>query len=376
MRHLLGMTVHEELVELICPVGLNFPRQVTFAASYPESAVMPAAVPASLPELFAAFNHLTVLIVGDVMMDAYVWGKAARLSPEAPVPVVTVSRQEQRLGGAANVALNVQALGATPLLCAVIGEDQGGDQLLEVLQASGLSAEGIVRSSYRPTTVKQRILAHGQQLLRIDSEVETSLNAEENEQLTIRFEQLLRRADVVIFEDYDKGVLQESSIQHFIGLARQHGVPTVVDPKKKNFLAYQYCTLFKPNLKELREGLKLEFGDSEADRPHFEAAVAQLREVLTPEIVLVTLSERGVFVENDQLTRTYIPAHLRTISDVSGAGDTVISIAALCVALGLSAPATAALANLGGGLVCEQIGVVPIEKSLLLKEAERVGLAL
>ncbi|RSK36265.1 bifunctional heptose 7-phosphate kinase/heptose 1-phosphate adenyltransferase [Hymenobacter metallilatus] len=337
---------------------------------------MPAAVPASLPELFAAFNHLTVLIVGDVMMDAYLWGKAARLSPEAPVPVVNVSRTENRLGGAANVALNVQALGATPLLCAVIGEDQGGDQLLELLHTTGLSAEGMVRSGYRPTTVKQRILAHGQQLLRIDSEVETSLNAEENALLAARFGQLLSRADVVIFEDYDKGVLQESSIQHFIQLARAQGVPTVVDPKKKNFLAYQHCTLFKPNLKELREGLKLEFNDADADRPHFEAAVTRLREVLQPETVLVTLSERGVFVENGQLTRTYIPAHLRTISDVSGAGDTVISIAALCVALGLSAPATAALANLGGGLVCEQVGVVPIEKTLLLQEAERVGLVL
>ncbi|MBD2715525.1 D-glycero-beta-D-manno-heptose-7-phosphate kinase [Microvirga sp. STR05] len=333
---------------------------------------MPAAAvpPTSLPELFAAFNHLTVLIVGDVMMDAYVWGKAARLSPEAPVPVVNVSRTEQRLGGAANVALNVQALGATPLLCAVIGEDQGGDQLLELLQSNQLSAEGIVRSGHRPTTVKQRILAHGQQLLRIDSEVETDLNAAENSDLTARFEQLLSRADVVIFEDYDKGVLHEASIHHFIQLARQHGIPTVVDPKKKNFLAYRHCTLFKPNLKELREGLKLEFGDTDADRPHFEAAVARLREVLTPEIVLVTLSERGVFVENGELTRTYIPAHLRSISDVSGAGDTVISIAALCVALGLPAPVTAALANLGGGLVCEQVGVVPIEKSLLLAEAQ------
>mgnify|MGYP002780628002 FL=1 len=338
---------------------------------------MPAAVaPASLPDLFAAFNRLTVLIVGDVMLDAYVWGKAVRLSPEAPVPVVNVSRQEQRLGGAANVALNVQALGATPLLCAVVGEDQGGDQLLELLRTSGLSDEGIVRSGYRPTTVKQRILAHGQQLLRIDSEIETDLNADENARLTARFEQLLTRADVVIFEDYDKGVLQPGSIEHFIMLARQQGVPTVVDPKKKNFLAYRHCTLFKPNLKELREGLKQEFGDTDADRPQFEAAVARLRELLQPESVLVTLSERGVFVENGQLIRTYIPAHLRTISDVSGAGDTVISIAALCVALGLPAATTAALANLGGGLVCEQVGVVPIEKQLLLQEAQRVGLAL
>ncbi len=327
----------------------------------------------TLPDLFENFNRLRVLIVGDVMVDAYVWGRAARLSPEAPVPVVHVQRTEQRLGGAANVALNVQALGATPLLCAVIGNDAGGDQLLALLHQQGLPADGLIRSRHRPTTVKQRILAQGQQLLRIDSEVETDLNADETAQLLGAYDDLLTRADVVIFEDYDKGVLREEIIAACLIRARQRGIPTVVDPKKKNFLAYHGCTLFKPNLKELREGLKLEFGDPAADRPGFEAAVARLREALTPEIVLVTLSEHGVFAQQAE-QKTYLPAHLRTISDVSGAGDTVISIAALCVALGQPAPFTAALANLGGGLVCEQVGVVPIEKQRLLEEAQAAGL--
>ena len=327
----------------------------------------------SLTTLFEDFNRLTVLIIGDVMVDAYVWGRATRLSPEAPVPVVHVARNEQRLGGAANVALNVQALGATPLLCAVIGDDAGGDQLLQLLHESRLSADGLIRAANRPTTVKQRILAQGQQLLRIDSEVETDLNAADAAQLLAAYEDLLGRADVVIFEDYDKGVLNEAIIAQCIALARQRGIPTVVDPKKKNFLAYQHCTLFKPTLKELREGLKLEFGDPDTDRAGFEAAVARLREVLEPDTVLVTLSEYGVFAQQQE-QKTYLPAHLRTISDVSGAGDTVISIAALCVALGRDAAFTAALANLGGGLVCEQVGVVPIEKRLLLEEAREAGL--
>ena len=329
--------------------------------------------PTPLTKLFADFNNLQVLIVGDVMVDAYVWGRASRLSPEAPVPVVNVDRTENRLGGAANVALNVQALGATPLLCAVVGDDAGGDQLLQLLHAHHLPDTGIIRSAHRPTTFKQRILAHGQQLVRIDSEVETDLNAEEARQLLAAYADLLPRADVVIFEDYDKGVLCESIITQCIAQARERGVPTVVDPKKKNFLAYRHCTLFKPNLKELREGLKLEFGAPATDRPGFEAAVARLREVLTPKIVLVTLSEHGVFAQQGE-EKTYLPAHLRTISDVSGAGDTVISIAACCVALGQPAAFTAALANLGGGLVCEQVGVVPIEKPLLLAEAEATGL--
>lgn len=327
----------------------------------------------NLPDLFRQFNNLRVLIVGDVMVDAYVWGKSTRLSPEAPVPVVNVARTENRLGGAANVALNVQALGATPLLCAVIGADSGGDQLLQLLHDNHLPAEGLIRSQHRPTTFKQRILAQGQQLLRIDSEVETNLNAEESELLLAAYDDLLTRADVVIFEDYDKGVLSEAIITECIAKARQRNIPTVVDPKKKNFLAYRHCTLFKPNLKELREGLKLEFGDPDADRPGFEAAVARLRAVLTPEIVLVTLSEYGVFAQREE-EKTYLPAHLRTISDVSGAGDTVISIAALCVALRQPAAFTAALANLGGGLVCELVGVVPIEKQRLLDEAQEAGL--
>ena len=326
-----------------------------------------------LAELFQKFDNLHVLIVGDVMVDAYVWGRASRLSPEAPVPVVNVERTETRLGGAANVALNVQALGATPLLCAVVGNDAGGDQLLHLLHQRHLPAAGIIRSAHRPTTHKQRILAHGQQLVRIDAEVETDLNADETAQLLAAYDDLLPRADVVIFEDYDKGVLRESLISECIARARQRGIPTVVDPKKKNFLAYRYCTLFKPNLKELREGLKLEFGPPNADPAGFEAAVARLRELLQPDTVLVTLSEHGVFVQQ-HATKTYLPAHVRTISDVSGAGDTVISIAALCVALGQPAAFTAALANLGGGLVCEQVGVVPIEKALLLQEAQAAGL--
>ena len=342
------------------PLPLRFP----FAALMPDS---------SLQTLFNDFNNLRVLIVGDVMVDAYVWGRATRLSPEAPVPVVHVARTENRLGGAANVALNVQALGATPLLCAVIGDDAGGDQLLQLLHAHDLPADGLIRSAARPTTVKQRILAQGQQLLRIDSEIETDLNAEEAAQLLAAYDDLLARADVVIFEDYDKGVLSAAIITECIARARQRNIPTVVDPKKKNFLAYRDCTLFKPNLKELREGLKLEFGEPNTDRAGFEAAVARLRQELTPEIVLVTLSEHGVFAQQAG-EKTYLPAHLRTISDVSGAGDTVISIAACCVALGRPAAFTAALANLGGGLVCEQVGVVPIEKQRLLEEAAAAGL--
>jgi rfaE bifunctional protein kinase chain/domain len=319
-----------------------------------------------LGALFEAFEELNVLIVGDVMVDSYLWGKSTRLSPEAPVPIVNVLKTEKRLGGAANVALNIQSLGATALLCSVIGDDAEGAGLLRLLENAGLTTEGIITSPERITSVKQRILSGGQQLLRIDSEIDSDLVEHENRHLIGRYEHLLAKADVVIFEDYDKGVLGEFNIAEMILLARQKGVPTVVDPKKKNFLHYKGCTLFKPNLKELKEGLKVEFAD--ANEEAFEEAVADLQGHLEADNILVTLSERGVFCQTGN-AKTYIGAHLRMISDVSGAGDTVISIAAICLGLGLPLPLLAELANLGGGLVCEQVGVVPVDKGKLYLEA-------
>ncbi|MDX5482565.1 MAG: PfkB family carbohydrate kinase [Hymenobacteraceae bacterium] len=325
----------------------------------------------SLEDIFEAFNRLNVLVVGDVMIDSYLWGKSTRISPEAPVPIVNVVKREKRLGGAANVALNVQALGATPLLCSVIGDDQDGADYLRLMEERGLTTEGIVQSPERVTTIKHRIIAGAQQLLRVDSEIEHNLTDYEERYLEERFLQLLDKADVVIFEDYDKGVFSEKNIRRFLQLANGRGVPSVVDPKKKNFLSYVGCTLFKPNLKELREGLKVEFADE--NLPAFEEAVADLQQRLQTQQVLVTLSERGVFIADGE-ERTYIAAHRRSISDVSGAGDTVISIAALCLALRTSMPFLAGLSNLGGGLVCEQVGVVPVDRQRLLEEAKHVRL--
>jgi len=325
----------------------------------------------NLKELFDSFCDLTVLIVGDVMIDSYLWGKSTRLSPEAPVPIVNVVKTEKRLGGAANVALNVQAMGATPLLCSVIGDDLEGADFERLLEEKQLSIEGIVKSVERVTTTKQRIIAGNQQLLRIDSEHETELTEFEERHLLERYEKLLQNSDVVIFEDYDKGVLTESVIQKLIAAAQTRNIPTVVDPKKKNFLSYRGVSLFKPNLKELKEGLKLEFADANLEA--FENAAAELQQKLQAGNILITLSERGVFCTDGEI-KTYIDAHVRAISDVSGAGDTVVSIAALCLARQTPLPLLAGLANLGGGLVCEQVGVVPIDKGRLYEEAREFNL--
>jgi rfaE bifunctional protein kinase chain/domain len=320
----------------------------------------------SLEEIFESFNSLTALIIGDVMVDAYIWGKVERISPEAPVPVVQVTKREKRLGGAANVALNIQAMGATPILCTLIGNDTQGDDFLQLLRKREISEEGIVRSPRRITTCKERVLSGSQHILRVDSENDQPLQSQDEEALFSRIEELLSKADVVVFEDYDKGVLSEPLIQRVIALARQRKIPTVVDPKKRNFFAYTGATLFKPNLKELREGLKLDFNKN--DQPAIEEAVNILKEKLQLQTALITLSERGIYIDGPS-EHYLLPAHVRSISDVSGAGDTVVSIAALAQALQLPARLLAALSNLGGGLVCEHLGVVPINKSLLYQEA-------
>ena len=322
----------------------------------------------TLNEIFESFNKLKVLIIGDVMIDSYTWGKVERISPEAPVPVVNVRQRENRLGGAGNVVLNVKSLGAEAIICSVVGDDAFGTDLTKLLKENGLSTEGIIQSETRVTTVKERIIAGSQQLVRIDTETDKLITQKERHALVGKIKELASTADVIIFEDYDKGVLSQELITEIITFANQHNIPTVVDPKKRNFLHYKKATLFKPNLKELKEGLNISFDVK--NEVELRNAVEKLKTELALEGAFVTLSERGVFIDfkND---KKHIPAHIRQISDVSGAGDTVISIAACCLALGLSPEMIAGLSNLGGGLVCEAVGVVPIDKELLKAEAQK-----
>lgn len=319
-----------------------------------------------LAGIFQSFNNLKVLIIGDVMIDSYVWGGVERISPEAPVPILRAYKKEIRLGGAANVALNVQALGALPIICSVIGDDPSGISFETMLKKRSISIEGIIKSSNRTTTIKERYIAGSQHLLRVDSEEDTDINEIEQEKLFVKIDHLLPQCNVVIFQDYDKGTLTENIISKTIKLALELGIPTVVDPKRRNFLSYRNVSLFKPNLKEIKEGLKVDFDVN--DHNQLSNAVNLLLEKLGASCALLTLSEKGVYVDNGE-EQHLLPAHIRTISDVSGAGDTVISVAGLCMALGLPIKFIAELSNLGGGLVCEYVGVVPIDKDKLLNEA-------
>lgn len=323
-----------------------------------------------MKEIIEQFKGLKVLVVGDVMIDAYLFGYVERISPEAPVPVLAVERKEYRLGGAANVALNLVALGAVPILCSVIGEDTEGTELITLLEKAHIRSSGIIRSGSRLTTTKTRVMAQGHQMIRIDNEQVQPINGEDTSLLSNRIvNELLPNADVVLFEDYDKGVITPALIEQVVHKSIQLGKKVVVDPKKRNFLSYKGVDLFKPNLKELKEGFKRDADPS--DQLEFEAAILELMVNMELKNIMVTLSERGVMICDGKQFH-YVPAHLRKISDVSGAGDTVIAVASLCVALGIKNEDLAALSNLAGGLVCEEVGVVPIDRNLLIEEAENL----
>lgn len=320
-------------------------------------------------QLFQSFNNLNILIIGDVMIDRYLTGVINRISPEAPVPVVHIQSEENRLGGAANVALNIKALGANPILLSLIGNDDNGTIFKNLLPQNDLTNEGIITSSHRQTTTKTRVLAGHQHVLRADREDTFDLNDDEFKTLEKRFISIIEKnkIDVILLQDYNKGVLTEIFIKRIIELAEKKGIPTAVDPKKKNFWVYKNVTLFKPNLKEIREGLSWNITPQLAD---LQKAGKEIRARMKNTYSLITLSEHGVYYDqaNEQ---AIIPTHPRQIRDVCGAGDTVISVAACGLGLGLSLNEIAKLSNLAGGQVCEKVGVVPVIKVQLLEEYKK-----
>ena len=329
-----------------------------------------------LTELFDSFNDLNVLIIGDVMVDSYLWGKVERISPEAPVPIVSVSKRENRMGGAANVALNIKSLGANPILCSVVGNDLKGTEFIQLLEKRKMETRGILKSNHRITTTKFRVIGNNVQMLRVDEETNKALHDDDIKDLYDKFQDIIqtKKIDVIIFQDYDKGVISPNLIDGIVKIANLKGIPIVVDPKKKNFMAYKNVSLFKPNLKELKEGLNIDFDSGDIEE--LSAMASKLKGLLESRIIMVTLSEDGVFVdysdESEQKSKL-IPSHVRSISDVSGAGDTVISVASLCLARKTTPALLASLSNLAGGLVCEEVGVVPINKARLLREAMKLN---
>jgi rfaE bifunctional protein kinase chain/domain len=325
----------------------------------------------AIQNIFQSFNQTKIGVVGDIMLDTYWWGSVDRISPEAPVPIVSLQRKELRVGGAANVALNLRSLGAPTTLFAVIGKDAEGADLTQLLQKEGIDTKYIHVSEQRITTNKVRVMGRNQQMMRLDHEHTQDILATEEDQLIANFKKYVaaEKPALIILEDYNKGVLTEKVIRTIIQLCNENGILTSVDPKQKNFLAYQHCTLFKPNLKEVKEGLKINIPSvhlTELNKVH-EALHASLHNTIS----FITLSEHGVYyAKGDQ--QKLIPTHIRTISDVSGAGDTVIAVASLVYATTQDMNLAAELANIAGGMVCELVGTAPIHKASFEAEAIRL----
>ena len=320
-------------------------------------------------KLFESFSSLKVGVIGDIMLDTYMWGKVERISPEAPVPVVSLKKQELRIGGAGNVAINVQSLGAQVFLLSVTGNDDNGSRLDKLFRQNNIPTDYILKTENRITTNKIRVISRNQQMMRLDEEITGDLESEDEINLLKKVASLIEKEDpdVLIFEDYNKGVLTEKVIRDVIDLCRKSGVITAADPKRKNFFSYQGIEIFKPNLKEVKEGLNILF--EEPDISLLETIHIELQSLLHHDVSFITLSDKGVFYQCGERA-ALIPSHLRSIADVSGAGDTVIAVAAMVYAATKNVHLMAEIANIAGGMVCEEVGTVAINKEKLLHECE------
>ncbi len=328
-------------------------------------------MPPDFDQLFADISKLKVAVIGDVMLDTYWWGNVERISPEAPVPIVALSKREKRIGGAGNVALNIQSLGAAVSILTILGDDDDGMQLKELMREKNIDCRFILESNERITTNKIRIISRNQQMMRLDAEHTEDIEEPDETKLQKQIEKYIidERPDIVILEDYNKGILTKKIIQQTITFCNQNNIPTSVDPKRKNFFAYKNATLFKPNLHEVFTSLNLL--PEEVTGEMLSQIHSQLKEHLDHKISMITLSEKGIFFQ-EGANKNIIPSHRRNIADVSGAGDTVIAVASLVYASTKNIYLATEIANLAGGIVCEEVGTAAINKEKLLEECKEL----
>jgi rfaE bifunctional protein kinase chain/domain len=322
-------------------------------------------------KLFTDISKLKVAVIGDVMLDTYWWGNVERISPEAPVPVVAVSKREKRIGGAGNVALNVQALGSSVALLTIVGDDDDGVQLVKLMQDKNIDTRFILESKKRITTNKIRIISRNQQMMRLDAEHTEDIDETDEIKLQNQVEKyiLSEKPDVIILEDYNKGILTKNIIEHTIDLCNKNNIPVTVDPKRKNFFSYKKATLFKPNLHEVFTSLNML--PEEISGEMLSGIHSKLKESLDHSISMITLSDKGIFYQENN-NKNIIPSHRRNIADVSGAGDTVIAVASIIYAFSKNIHLAAEVANIAGGIVCEEVGTAVINKERLLKECKEL----
>jgi rfaE bifunctional protein kinase chain/domain len=316
-----------------------------------------------LQAIYDEFAGKRIAVVGDLMLDKYYWGKVGRISPEAPVPVVEVESESTRLGGAANVANNIASLGGIPLMVGVVGKDDAGNLLKKIIEELNFPLSGIVLDESRPTTVKTRVIAHSQHVVRIDHEEKTDVDDGVQQKLLKVLEDQMDAIDGIIMEDYNKGVLTKELIVGITTMARKKKKIIAVDPKFNNFFHYKDVTVFKPNKKETEEALGVRLHTEQA----VEKAGKDLLQRLNVENVLLTMGEKGMTLFEGSGSISSIPTAARKVADVSGAGDTVVSTLTMALAAGASIRESAALANVAGGIVCGEVGIVPIDRKALFE---------
>lgn len=310
-----------------------------------------------LLQLKKNFKGKRIAIIGDMMLDIYFWGDVKRISPEAPVPVLEVENEFYRFGGAANCALNIASLGGVSEPIGVIGYDNYGTIFNSLLSEQKISHYGIIEDDSRPTTAKTRVIADSQHIVRIDKESKETLNIKIQNKLFNYLKSIIKNLDGLILQDYNKGVLSSQLINQVIGLANKYNVLVTVDPKFNNFFEYRNVTVFKPNRKEAEDilGIKIK---SDAD---VSFAGNTLLKKLNAKNILLTLGEGGIAVFEKGKPEKRMPTKARKVADVSGAGDTVISTLTMALASGADIYEASYLANYAGGLVCEEVGIIPID---------------
>lgn len=316
-----------------------------------------------LKELTEAFKKKRIAVVGDIMVDKYVWGTVGRISPEAPVPVVEVDKETERLGGAANVANNIKSLGGEPILVGVVGDDANGVLLSKLLAAQGCPTTGIVSDASRPTTMKTRVIAHSQHVVRIDHEQRRDISPDVQEQIFSLLRRIIGSLDGIILEDYNKGVIVKSLIHRIVELAREQGKIVTVDPKFQNFFEYKNVSVFKPNRKEVEEALGIRMSSED----EIVRAMELLQKRLNAENILLTRGEHGMTLLDNGGVLRHLPTRARHVADVSGAGDTVIATLTMALASGASIQESATISNFAGGVVCGEVGIVPITPDALIE---------
>ena len=316
-----------------------------------------------LDELTKSFNGKRIAVIGDMMLDGYFWGDVKRISPEAPVPVLEVEDEFFRFGGAANVALNILTLSGIPVPIGVIGDDTYGQIFSSLLRERKIDSEGIIIDSERPTTTKTRVIADSQHVVRIDKESKAYISNKIEEKISIFLANSIDSLDGIILQDYNKGILTPSLIKKIISLANKKNILVTVDPKFDNFFEYKNVTVFKPNRKETETVL----GTRIKEDKDISSAGKNLLQKLNSEYVLLTLGEGGIAVFKKDGTERRMPTKARKVADVSGAGDTVISTLTIALGSGANIYEACVLANYAAGIVCGEVGIVPIEKERLFQ---------